>query len=77
MSEWDVLVSPTGSATLGVTNLTGHPQVVVPCGFVKGNDPQAILFTGKLYEEGTPLRLAMAYQQATKWHTLHPQLQSV
>ena len=75
MTDWDVLVSPTGSSTLGVTNLTGHPQVVVPCGFLNGNDPQAILFTGRLYEEGAPLRLAMAYQQATKWHTMHPQLQ--
>lgn len=74
MAGWDVLVSPApGTSTLGLTNLTGHPQVVVPAGFL-GNDPQALLFTGKLYEEGTPLRVAMAYQNATAWHTKHPEL---
>lgn len=71
MSKWDVLVSPTGSATLGVTNLTGHPQLCVPCGFMNG-EPQAVLFTGRLYEEGTPLRLGLAYENATEWHTKHP-----
>ncbi len=73
MEPWDVIVSTTQSASLGVTNLTGHPQVVVPCGFVKG-DPQAIVFTGRLYEEGTPLRLALAFEKNTNWHTLHPKV---
>ena len=74
MSQWDVFVSPApGSASLLVTNLTGHPAVCVPCGFLKGL-PQAIMFTGRLYEEGTPLRVAHAYERATKWHTMHPKL---
>jgi|SRR5579872_2532872 len=74
MQKWDVLVVPQGTATLTITNLTGHPQVCVPCGFLNGNSPQSILFTGKLYEEGTPLRVALAYQQATDWHTMHPKM---
>ena len=49
MSRWDVLVGRTGPS-LTTTNLSGHPQVVVPCGFVKGM-PQGLLFTGRLYEE--------------------------
>lgn len=74
MSQWDVFVSPApGSASLLVTNLTGHPAVCVPCGFLKGL-PQAIMFTGRLYEEGAPLRVAHAYERATKWHTMHPKL---
>ena len=37
MSKWDVFVSPApGSASLLVTNLTGHPQACVPCGFIDG-----------------------------------------
>jgi Asp-tRNA(Asn)/Glu-tRNA(Gln) amidotransferase A subunit family amidase len=70
MSQWDIFVCRAGSS-LTVTNLTGHPQVVVPCGFLKGM-PQGILFTGKLYEEGTPLRVALAFERATAWYKMHP-----
>jgi Asp-tRNA(Asn)/Glu-tRNA(Gln) amidotransferase A subunit family amidase len=74
MSQWDVFVTPApGSASLTITNLTGHPAVVVPCGFLN-KLPQAIMFTGNLYEEGMPLRVALAYQQATQWHKQYPQL---
>jgi Asp-tRNA(Asn)/Glu-tRNA(Gln) amidotransferase A subunit family amidase len=74
MSQWDVLVSPASSETLDATNLTGHPQVVVPCGFLDGL-PQGLLFTGNLFQEGAPMRLAYAFEQATDWHTKHPALQ--
>jgi Asp-tRNA(Asn)/Glu-tRNA(Gln) amidotransferase A subunit family amidase len=74
MADWDVLVSPPFGGLLLVTNLTGHPQSVVPCGFINGL-PQGLLFTGKLYEEGAPLRVAMAYEKATKWHTMHPKME--
>jgi Asp-tRNA(Asn)/Glu-tRNA(Gln) amidotransferase A subunit family amidase len=74
MGQWDVFVSPApGGAGLTITNLTGHPSVVLPCGFVNGL-PQAITFTGGLYEEGVPLRAAMAFERATEWHTKHPAL---
>jgi Asp-tRNA(Asn)/Glu-tRNA(Gln) amidotransferase A subunit family amidase len=74
MSQWDVFVSPApGSASLLVTNLTGHPAVCVPCGFI--NDlPAAIMFTGGLYDEVSPLRVALAFERATKWHTMHPKM---
>ena len=75
MSQCDAFVSPTGSQSLTATNLTGHPQVVVPCGFVDGL-PQGLLFTGRLYEEGTAMRLALAYEQATEWHKQRPVLQA-
>jgi len=84
MSQWDVFVSPApGSASLTITNLTGHPAVCVPCGFldVPGANngplqhlPQAIMFTGGLYDEAAPLRVALAFEQATKWHTMHPKV---
>lgn len=74
MVNWDMFVTPApGSASLLITNLTGHPAVVTPCGF-SNNLPQAIMFTGKLYDEAAPLRVALAYERATKWHTMHPQL---
>ncbi|MGC4050397.1 MAG: amidase [Paludibaculum sp.] len=71
-ADWDVVVCPPFSS-LGSTNLTGHPQVVVPCGFVKGM-PQGLSFLGRLWEEGAPLRVALAYEQATKWHLQKPPL---
>jgi Asp-tRNA(Asn)/Glu-tRNA(Gln) amidotransferase A subunit family amidase len=74
MSQWDVFVSPApGSLSLLITNLTGHPAVCVPCGFPQGL-PQAIMFTGGLYDEAAPLRVALAYERATEWHTMHPKM---
>jgi len=74
MSKWDVFVSPApGSLSLLITNLTGHPAVAVPCGFPKGL-PQSIMFTGGLYDEGAPLRVALAYERSTQWHTMHPKM---
>jgi Asp-tRNA(Asn)/Glu-tRNA(Gln) amidotransferase A subunit family amidase len=80
MSQWDVFVSPApGSASLTITNLTGHPAVCVPCGFLTippqtNMLPRAIMFTGGLYDEASPLRVALAFEQATKWHTMHPKV---
>jgi Asp-tRNA(Asn)/Glu-tRNA(Gln) amidotransferase A subunit family amidase len=76
MSQWDVFVSPApGSASLIITNLTGHPAVCVPCGFTGTPSlPRAIMFTGGLYDEAAPLRVALAFEQATKWHTMHPKV---
>jgi Asp-tRNA(Asn)/Glu-tRNA(Gln) amidotransferase A subunit family amidase len=74
MTKWDVFVTPApGSLSLLITNLTGHPAVCVPCGFPKGL-PQSIMFTGGLYDEGSPLRVALAYERATQWHTMHPKM---
>jgi Asp-tRNA(Asn)/Glu-tRNA(Gln) amidotransferase A subunit family amidase len=74
MANWDVFVSPAPrSASLLITNLTGHPAVVAPCGFID-NLPRAIMFTGGLYDEAAPLRVALAFERATKWHTMHPKL---
>jgi Asp-tRNA(Asn)/Glu-tRNA(Gln) amidotransferase A subunit family amidase len=81
MSGWDVFVSPApGSASLLITNLTGHPAVCVPCGFLNSPTPSspplplAIMFTGGVYDEAAPLRVALAFEQATKWHTMHPKV---
>ena len=74
MSGWDVIMCPPQSASLTVTNMTGHPQIVVPCGFLNGKDPAGLVFTGKLYEEGTPMVAARAFEQATEWHTMRPKM---
>ena len=76
MSQWDVFVAPApGSASLIITNMTGHPTVCVPCGFTGTPSlPRAIMFTGGLYDEASALRVALAFEKATKWHTMHPKM---
>jgi Asp-tRNA(Asn)/Glu-tRNA(Gln) amidotransferase A subunit family amidase len=73
MTKYDVFLSPTGSSSLGITNLTGHPAACLKAGFVDGS-PLALMITGRLYDESTVLRVALAYERATKWHTMHPAL---
>ena len=74
MTEVDVFLSPArGSASLPITNLTGHPAVCLKSGFINGM-PQSVMVAGRLYEEATILRVALAYERATTWHTMHPDL---
>ena len=73
MSQYDAFLSPTGSATLGVTNLTGHPAVALKAGFID-NRPVELMVTGRLYDEATMLRVALAYERGTDWHTRNPAL---
>jgi Asp-tRNA(Asn)/Glu-tRNA(Gln) amidotransferase A subunit family amidase len=74
MSQYDAFLSlAPGTSSLQVTNLTGHPAIALKCGFVD-NMPQSIMVTGRLYDEATICRIALAYEQATEWHTRHPSL---
>jgi Asp-tRNA(Asn)/Glu-tRNA(Gln) amidotransferase A subunit family amidase len=75
MNEIDVFVTPSyGGNSLLITNLTGHPTVVVPNGFDEEGTPTSIAFIGDLFEETKALRLAKAYQDATGFHLKHPTL---
>lgn len=58
---------------LGLTNLTGHPEISVPGGFFEGT-PTSLRFTGKLFGESEILTLAHAYQSKTDHHLKHPVL---
>ncbi|MFX0063631.1 MAG: amidase [Candidatus Hermodarchaeota archaeon] len=78
----DVFVTPTIDHTDNfwttksnfLTNLTGHPAVVVPNGFKEDNMPTSITFIGDLYKEAEMLRIAKAYQDATEFHLMKPSL---
>ncbi len=75
MKKVDLFVTPSfGGNNLLVTNLTGHPCVVVPNGFKENGSPTSISFIGQLYDEGTILAVAKAYEDATEWHKKHPPL---
>ena len=76
IEEFDVVVTPSfqGSDQLLASNLTGHPVVVVPNGFKENGSPTSISFLGNLFDEGTILAVAAAYQEATGFHKKHPEL---
>ena len=75
MSTVDVYVAPSfGGDNLLLTNLTGHPCVVLPNGFDEAGCPVSITFVGRLFDEGTLLAVAKAYQDATGFHLKHPPL---
>ncbi|MFO8235411.1 MAG: amidase [Bacteroidales bacterium] len=72
--DYDVIVTPSfGGNQLLMTNLTGHPCVVIPNGFDEENHPTSISFIGNLYREEPLLELANAYQEATEHEDKHPE----
>jgi amidase len=42
------------------------PSIVVPAGYTRDNLPAGITFLGRPYEEGKMIKLAYAYEQATR-----------
>lgn len=76
MNGIDVYVAPPFQGdNLLMTNLTGHPQVVLPNGFTKEGTPTSITFVGRLFGEATLLAVAKKYQDATDFHLKHPKLE--
>jgi Asp-tRNA(Asn)/Glu-tRNA(Gln) amidotransferase A subunit family amidase len=73
MGRWDAFLSPPRSDSLTITSFTGHPALVVNAGFANGL-PIGLMVTGKLYDEATVLRVGLAFERATRWHTMHPTL---
>lgn len=58
--------------TTRVVNWLGLCAVSVPCGFTSQGLPAGLQVIGKPFDEGTILRLAHAYEQATEWHLRRP-----
>jgi Asp-tRNA(Asn)/Glu-tRNA(Gln) amidotransferase A subunit family amidase len=73
LDGFDCWVSPSyGGSNLLLTNLTGHPTVVVPNGFASDGTPTSITINGRLFGEPQILALARAYQDVTDFHRRHP-----
>ncbi|MBN2432798.1 MAG: amidase [Acidobacteria bacterium] len=60
------LDSPAGDNSQYLSPHTGFPAITVPIGFVEGNLPAGMTFIGRLFAEPTLIRLAYAYEQATR-----------
>lgn len=55
-------------------NLGGVPAMSVPCGFDRNGLPVGLQLIGKHFDEGTILKVAYCYEQATEWHLRKPEL---
>jgi Asp-tRNA(Asn)/Glu-tRNA(Gln) amidotransferase A subunit family amidase len=73
--DYDVIIVPSfGGNQLLMTNLTGHPCLVMPNGFSANGSPTSISFLGKLFGEAELIALGHAYQTATGWDEKIPDL---
>jgi Asp-tRNA(Asn)/Glu-tRNA(Gln) amidotransferase A subunit family amidase len=74
-SEYDFIIAPTfGGNQLTITNLTGHPCLVLPNGFDAGGNPTTITLLGNLYREDLLCEAGYLYQQKTGFYRLKPPL---
>ena len=64
----DAFLAPSTSDTVIACNLTGHPAIVVPAGFVEGL-PIGLMVTGPLYKEERILQAAGAFETAASGGT--------
>ncbi len=73
MTQYDVIVTPSfGGNQLLVTNLTGHPCVVMPNGITEAGTPSSITFIAPLFQEADLLALAAQWQEASNHHKTRP-----
>jgi Asp-tRNA(Asn)/Glu-tRNA(Gln) amidotransferase A subunit family amidase len=71
--EVDVIIAPTfGGSQMLMTNLTGHPCLVMPNGFDEKGSPTSICLLGNLFDEGRLIEVARHYQMATPFDNNHP-----
>jgi amidase len=71
----DAVLFP-GTAGAAIAAKAGYPSVQVPAGFLRGGEmpdyPIGATFTGRAWSEPTLLRIAYAYEQATKARKMPP-----
>ena len=72
--------APEGLASTGSPvfnrpfSFTGFPSLTVPCGFTGAGLPVGLQLAGRPFDEGTVLRAAAAYEDATGWGQRRPPL---
>lgn len=54
--------------------LAGLPALSIPCGFSASGLPIGMQIIGRPFAEELLFRVGHAYERATEWHTMHPEL---
>jgi Asp-tRNA(Asn)/Glu-tRNA(Gln) amidotransferase A subunit family amidase len=74
-SRYDVIITPSfGGDQMLMTNLSGHPCLVMPNGFNEEGSPTSICLLGNYFQEGKLLEAARHYQMATEFDDQHPKM---
>ena len=68
------IVSKSFSVYTPIFNFTGLPAIQVPCGFDTDGLPVGFQIAGLPFDEATICQVGHAYEQATDWHTRHPDM---
>lgn len=68
------IVSRSFSVYTPIFNFTGLPAIQVPCGFDPDGLPVGFQIAGRPFDEATICQVGYAYEQATDWHTRHPDM---
>ncbi len=71
---YSIAIKGPGIAFTQIYNATGSPALSVPCGLDSKGLPIGLQIAGRAFAESTVLQLGHAYEQATDWHTYHPDL---
>jgi len=58
--------SPAGDNSQVLSPQTGFPAITVPMGYTHGELPAGLTFLGDAFDEGTLIKFAYAYEQATR-----------
>ncbi len=74
MKDIDVLITPSFGRQLLMTNLTGHPCVVLPNGSYAGDNPGTITLLGNHFDEASILMFARYIQELTPFEEEFPPL---
>lgn len=75
MNEYDLILAPAfGGTQLTLTNLTGHPSLLIPNGFDEKSNPTSISLLGPLFSEGMLCAIGELYQSKALHHNKRPPL---
>jgi Asp-tRNA(Asn)/Glu-tRNA(Gln) amidotransferase A subunit family amidase len=73
MKDFDVIITPSfGGTQMLMTNLTGHPCLVLPNGSYAKETPGSITLLGNHFDEASILRFGEYLQSITDYHQEHP-----